>query len=146
MVQGRLAMAHAFGQPLPPGPVVHPVAVYTIPEMAMVGLSEMACQARNLPYAVGRAYFRDNPYAQITGDTSGLLKLVFSPSDRCLIGVEVMCDGASDLIHQGAQVLAAGGTIDTFIQAVYNYPTLSEAYQAAALNGLERLAWRAEPG
>jgi NAD(P) transhydrogenase len=105
----------------------------------MVGMSEEACQQQNIAYAVGRAYFENNPQAQITGDTSGLLKLLFAPADRRLLGVHVMCETASDLIHLGAFVLATGGTLDAFTQAVYNYPTLSEAYKSAAFDGLERL-------
>lgn len=144
MVQARMAMAHAFEQ-VEGGPAaVYPVAVYTIPEVAMVGLSEEACGQQALAYAVGRAYFENNSHAQMTGDTSGMLKLIFAPADQRLLGVQVMCDGAADLIHLGAQVLASGGTLAAFTQAVYNYPTLSEAYKAAALDGLERLQRRAE--
>ena len=136
--QARRAVAHAFTQAESAAQAVYPLAVYTIPEVAMVGLSEDDCRAQGLAYAVGRAYFENNPHAQITGDTSGMLKLLFAPSDRRLLGAQLMCETASDLIHLAAQVLAAGGTLDVFIQAVYNYPTLSEAYQAAALDGLER--------
>ncbi len=143
MAQARVAMAHAFEHLAAAGAVVYPVAIYTIPEVAMVGLSEEACGQQALAYAVGRADLADNAYAQMTGDTSGMLKLIFAPADRRLLGVQVMCDGAADLIHLGAQVLAAGGTLDSFTQAVYNYPTLSEAYKAAALDGLERLSRRA---
>jgi len=118
--------------------VVYPVAVYTIPEMAMVGLSEDECRQQGVAYAVGRAYFEDNPRAQISGDLSGMLKLLFAPADRRVLGVHLMCAGAADLIHLGAQAMASGGTLDVFIQAVYNYPSLSEAYKSAALDGLER--------
>lgn len=139
MEQARVAIAHAFEHVDGSGSTIYPVAVYTIPELAMAGLSEEACRRQNLAYAVGRAYFENNPKAQITGDTSGLLKLLFAPADRRLLGVHVMCEAASDLIHLGAHVLATGGTLDAFTQAVYNYPTLSEAYKSAALDGLERL-------
>ena len=137
--QARVAVAHAFQQVVSAGSAVFPLAVYTIPEMAMVGLSEDDCRRQNLDYAVGRAYFESNAYAQISGDTSGMLKLMFARADRRLLGVQLMCDMASDLVHLGAQVLAAGGTLEAFTQAVYNYPSLSEAYKSAALNGLERL-------
>jgi NAD(P) transhydrogenase len=146
MEQARVAMAHAFQQAEPGGAHAYPFAVYTIPEIAMVGLSEEACRQQNLPYAVGRAYLEDNPHAQMTGDTSGLLKLLFAPADRRLLGVHLMCPGASDLIHLGAYVLATGGTLDAFTQAVFNYPTLSEAYRAAALDGLDHLRRHAEAG
>src|SRR5688572_18654326 len=82
--------------------------------------------------------------AQITGDTSGLLKLLFAPVDGHLLGVQVMWAAASDLVHLGAQVLAAGGKLDAFTQAVNNYPTQSEAYKAVALDGVERLRRKAE--
>ncbi len=143
--QARRAMAHAFEQAESARKDVYPLAVYTIPEVAMVGLSEDDCREQGLEYGVGRAYFENNPHAQITGDTSGMLKLLFAPADRRLLGAQLMCETASDLIHLAAQVLAAGGTLDSFIQAVYNYPTLSEAYQAAALDGLERWRQRHDP-
>jgi NAD(P) transhydrogenase len=140
MEQARVAMAQAFD---PAGAAtlasVYPLAVYTLPELSMVGLSEEACQQQNLPYLVGRADFADNPHAQITGDTGGMLKLLFSPADQRLLGVHVMAESASDLIHLGAHVLASGGTLAAFTRAVYNYPTLSEAYKVAAFDGLERL-------
>ncbi len=82
-------------------------------------------------------------HAPIAGETRGLL---FAPADRRLLGVQVMSAAASDLVHLGAQVLAASGTLDAFTQAVYNYPTQSEAYKAAALDGLERLRRKAESG
>jgi NAD(P) transhydrogenase len=82
----------------------------------------------------------------MTGDTGGLLKLVFAPGDRRLLGVHIMGDQSSELIHLGAFVLAGGGTLDSFVGAVYNYPTLSDAYRAAAHDGLERLKRLASPG
>ncbi len=141
MEQARIAIAHAFKHVDHHAPAIYPVAVYTIPEVAMVGLSEEACRQQQVPYAIGRASFENNPRAQMTGDTSGMLKLLFAPADRRLLGVHVMCEAAADLVHLGAQVLATGGTLDAFTQAVYNYPTLSEVYKAAALDGLERLRW-----
>ena len=141
MEQARLAMAHACQHADSHAPAIYPVAVYTIPEVAMVGLSEEACREQQVAYAIGRASFENNPRAQMTGETSGLLKLLFAPADRRLLGVHIMCEAASDLIHLGALVLAQGGALEAFTQAVYNYPTLSEAYKAAALDGLERLRW-----
>ena len=137
--QARVAMSHAFGQTGDDAATVYPLAMHTIPELAMVGLSEDACQQQNVAYAVGRAFFEDNAHAQMTGDTNGMLKLLFDPADRRLLGVQVMGESASDLIHLGAHVVATGGTLDAFTRAVYNYPTRSEAYQAAAFDGLARL-------
>jgi NAD(P) transhydrogenase len=137
MEQGRVAMVHAFNlmykEHVSP---IMPTAVYTIPEIAMVGLSESDCQARRVPHLAGRAYFIQNPRGQIIGETHGMLKLVFSPEDKRLLGVHLIGEMASELVHIGAHVLAAGGTIDAFIQAVYNYPTLSDAYKYAAYDGL----------
>ncbi|MCC6189895.1 MAG: Si-specific NAD(P)(+) transhydrogenase [Anaerolineales bacterium] len=141
MEQARLAILRAFapGTAAPLGSA-YPLAVYTVPELAMAGLTEEACQQQHLDYAAGRAEFEHNARAQITGDTSGLLKLLFARGDRRLLGVHVMGDQASELVHLGALALASGGTLDSFANAVYNYPTLSETYHAAARDGLERLA------
>jgi NAD(P) transhydrogenase len=140
MAQGRAAMTRAFTGAAGDRAPLYPVAIYTIPELAMAGLSEEDCRAAGQAYAVGRAFFHNNPHAQITGESSGLLKLLFEPGSQRLLGAQIMCATASDLIHLGAHVLATGGTLAAFTQAVYNYPTLSQAYQAAALDGLERLA------
>ncbi len=144
MEQGRVAMVHAFNllykEHVSP---VLPLSVYTIPEISMVGLSETDCQAKTIPHLVGRAYYAHNPRGQIIGDTHGMLKLVFAPSDKRLLGVHLIGEMASELVHIGAHVMAAGGTIDAFIQAVYNYPTLSDAYKYAAYDGLGQLdKWR----
>ncbi len=146
MEQGRRAVEHAFEHAGSNSATIYPVAVYTIPEMAMVGLAEEACRRHGIACAVGRADFANNPHAQITGDTSGLLKLIFDPTNQRLLGVQLMCAGAADLIHLGAYVLATGGTLGAFTHAIYNYPTLSEAYKAAALDGLDRLRRKAEGG
>ncbi len=138
MEQARVAMTHAFAQPSEALARVYPLSVYTIPEIAMAGLSEEACQAQGLAYRVGRAELEHNARAQITGDTVGLLKLLFAPDDRRLLGVHVMCEGAAELVHLGVFVLAQGGGLDTFVGAVYNYPTLSDAYRVAALDGLNK--------
>jgi NAD(P) transhydrogenase len=145
MEQARVAMVHAFdlGYKERVSSVL-PLTVYTVPEIAMVGLSEEACGEMNLPYLVGRSYYEKNPRGQIIGDMSGMLKLVFSPADKKLLGAHHLGELASELVHIGAQVLAEGGTIDTFIQAVYNYPTLSDSYKYAAYDGLDQWAkWRA---
>ena len=102
----------------------------------MVGLSEDECREKGMPCLVGRARYETNPRGQIIGDRSGLVKLVFSPADKRLLGAHIIGELASELIHIGAQVMADGGTIDAFIQAVYNYPTLSDAYKYAAYDGL----------
>ncbi len=137
MEQARVAMVHAFNLKYKErvSPIL-PLAVYTIPEISAVGLTEDECREKNIPYLVGRARYETNPRGQIIGDFSGLIKLVFAPADKKLLGAHIIGELASELIHIGAHVLAAGGTIDAFIQAVYNYPTLSDAYKYAAYDGL----------
>jgi NAD(P) transhydrogenase len=137
MEQARVAMAHAFSlrykEALSP---ILPLAVYTIPEISMVGLSEDDCQAKQIPYLVGRSYYEKSPRGQIIGDLSGMLKLIFSPTDKKLLGVHHIGELASELVHIGAQVMATGGAIDVFIQSVYNYPSLADSYKYAAYDGL----------
>lgn len=145
MEQARVAMVHAFdlGYKEQVSPTL-PLTVYTIPEIAMVGLSEDACKEQNLPYLVGCSYYEKSPRGQIIGDMSGMLKLVFSPTDKKLLGAHHLGELASELVHIGAHVVAEGGTIDTFIQAVYNYPTLADSYKYAAYDGLDHWAkWQA---
>lgn len=143
MEQARLAMAHAFGLRYKErhDPTL-PLAVYTVPEIATVGLSEEECQKKNIPYLVGRAYAEQSARGQIIGDMTGMLKLIFSPTDKQLLGVHLIGELASELVHIGAQVLSHGDTIDEFIRAVYNYPTLSDLYKYAAYDGLvQRDKW-----
>jgi NAD(P) transhydrogenase len=137
MEQARVAMVHAFDLHYKEriSPVI-PYAVYTIPEIAYTGLSEEDCVKEGIPYLVGRSWYEKSPRGQIIGDTGGMLKLVFSPEDKKLLGVHLIGEMASELIHLGAQVIATGGTIDTFIQAVYNYPSLTDSYKYAAYDGL----------
>ena len=146
MEQARVAIVHAFNLKYKErvSPIL-PLAVYAIPEISMVGLSEDECRAKRMPYLTGRARYATNPRGQIIGDLSGMVKLVFSPADKTLLGVHIIGELASELIHIGAQVMATGGTIDAFIQAVYNYPTLSDAYKYAAYDGLGAFErWQAE--
>jgi NAD(P) transhydrogenase len=135
-----VAMVHAFDLKYKEriAPII-PLAIYTIPEISMAGLTEEACQERGVSYLVGRSYYEKNPRGQIIGDLSGMLKLIFSPTDKKLLGVHHIGESASELIHIGTQVMATDGTIDAFIQAVYNYPTLSDSYKYAAYDGLGNL-------
>jgi NAD(P) transhydrogenase len=147
MHQGRLASAHAFrdsnghvnGQiamtPLAP----LPFGIYTIPEVSMVGATEEELTKDRVPYEIGHAYYRETARAHIMGDTDGMLKLIFHRETLQLLGVHIIGERASELIHVGQAVIAYGGTIEYFIDNVVNYPTLSEAYKVAALNGYNRL-------
>ena len=141
MEQARVAMCHAFDLRYKTrvSPLL-PIAVYTIPEVAMAGESEETCRQRGIPCCVGRAFYADNARGQIIGDLAGEIKLLFSPNDQTLLGVHVIGEIASELIHIGQACLQLGGTLDFFIQAVFNYPTLGEAYKYAAYDGLGNLA------
>lgn len=143
MEQARVAMCHAFDlrykQRVSP---VLPYGVWTVPEVAMVGETEDTARVKGLSYEVGKATFRSNMRGQIIGDLDGFVKLIFRRDDQRLLGCSIVGEGASELIHLAAAVLTFEGTIDYFIQAVFNYPTLSDAYKYAAYDGLQRLARR----
>jgi NAD(P) transhydrogenase len=141
MEQARVAVCHAFGLTYKTRVAgILPLAVYTIPEVAMAGETEETCREKGRPYCVGRAYYGDNARGQISGDLWGEIKLVFSPEDQKLLGIHVIGENASELIHIGMACMALEGTLDYFIQAVFNYPTLAEAYKYAAYDGLQNLA------
>jgi NAD(P) transhydrogenase len=140
MEQARVAMCHAFKLEYKKqvSPFI-PLAVYSIPEISYAGLTEEALKEKKIPYCVGRAMFELNARGQIIGDLNGMVKLLFSPSDQKLLGVHIIGEGASELIHLGLFVLSQGLTIDYFIQSVFNFPTLSEAYKYASYDGLGNL-------
>jgi NAD(P) transhydrogenase len=143
MEQARVAMVHAFDLKYKTAVApIFPLAVYTIPEVAMVGETEESCRDKHIDYCVGRALYRTNARGQIIGDVGGELKLVFRYPDKTLLGVHVIGETASELVHVGLMVLQAGGTIDTFINTVFNYPSLGETYKYAAYDGLGALARR----
>jgi NAD(P) transhydrogenase len=141
MEQGRVAACAAFNIPfketLDPLP---PFGVYSIPEVAMVGLTEERASAEGIDYEVGRGWFDRNTRATIAGAPEGLVKLVFRRSTRELLGVHIVGDMAAELIHHGQSALHHKTTIDHFIHLTYNVPTQSEAYKYAAYDGLQRLA------
>jgi NAD(P) transhydrogenase len=141
MEQARVAMCHAFDLEYKTrlSPIL-PLGINTIPELAMVGETEETARIKGLDYEVGRAFYRDNPRGQIAGDAEGVLKLIFRRDDRRLLGAHIVGERATELIHVASTCLAFGGGIETFIDAVYNYPTLTELYKYAAYDGLGRLA------
>jgi NAD(P) transhydrogenase len=141
MEQGRVAMCHAFGFPCKQRLASQlPMGIYTIPEISAVGETEESCREKEINYEVGRAKYADNASGQIIGDVSGILKVIFRRDSKQLLGVQILGESATELIHLGMSVLEAGGTIDTFIGLVFNYPTLSEMYKYAAYDGLGNLA------
>ncbi len=141
MEQGRVAVCHAFGFAYKKRlPHMLPIGIYTIPEISSIGETEESCAEKKIPYAVARAHYANNARGQIIGDKRGLLKLVFNRNDRKLLGVHIIGESATELIHQGMIMLEAGGTIDSLIELVFNYPTLSEMYKYAAYDGLGNLS------
>ena len=143
MEQARVAMCHAFDlrykQRVSP---VLPYGVWTVPEIAMVGETEETAKAKEISYEIGKSSFRSNMRGQIIGDLDGFVKLIFRRDDQRLLGCSIVGEGACELIHVAAAVMSFEGTIDYFIQAVFNYPTLSDVYKYAAYDGLQRLARR----
>ncbi|MBY0401440.1 Si-specific NAD(P)(+) transhydrogenase [Myxococcota bacterium] len=137
MHQGRLAVLHAMGRPCPTTSVL-PTAIYTVPEISSVGRTEEQCRAEEIPYEIGIARTNETPRGQIVRD-NGLLKLIFRRDTREILGVHMIGVAASELIHVGLLLVQMGGTLDDVQGAVFNYPTLSEAYRIAALDGLNRL-------
>ena len=140
MEQGRMAACHAFNVPVASDPEHFPYGIYTIPEISMVGKTEQELTAAGIPYEVGKAMYREVARGQIIGDMTGMLKLIFHLRTRELLGVHIIGEGATELIHVGQAVLALGGSIDYFINSVFNFPTLTEAYKVAAFDGVNRLA------
>ena len=139
MEQGRLASCHAFGVETASVEELFPYGIYTIPEISMVGRDEETLTQQGVPYEVGKAQYKETARGQIIGDVTGLLKLVFHLETRELLGVHIIGEGASDLVHIGQAVLAFGGKIDYFVNTVFNYPTLAECYKNAAFDGINRL-------
>jgi len=139
MEQGRLAITHMLGLPVRTAPHLLPYGIYTIPEISMVGHTERELTAGKVPYEVGISRFGELARAQMIGDERGMLKLLFDPSTLRLLGVHVMGENATEIIHIGQAVLSMGGTIEYFRDTVFNFPTLAEAYKVAALNGLNKV-------
>jgi NAD(P) transhydrogenase len=139
MEQGRIAAAKAFGMPIHSDPANYPYGIYTIPEISFIGKTEEQLTDAGVPYEIGIAYFREIARGQIRGDTTGRLKLIFQPETKELLGVHIIGEGASELLHIGQAVFALKGTVEYFVDTVFNYPTLAECYKAAAFNGLNKL-------
>ena len=141
MEQGRVAVCHAFGLKYKQRVAsLLPMGIYTIPEISAAGETEDSCKEKGIDYCVGRAHYENNARGHITGDTAGMLKLIFARSARKLLGVSMIGESATELIHIGMMVLDKGLTIDEFIEQVFNYPTLSETYKYAAYDGLGNLS------
>jgi NAD(P) transhydrogenase len=139
MDQGRLAGCHMFGGHGEGRPETIPYGIYTIPEISMVGKTEQELTAAKVPYEIGISKFEELAKGQMLGGEGGLLKLLFDPTTRKLLGVHIFGERATEIVHIGQAVIAFGGTIDYFRDTVFNYPTMAEAYKVAGLDGLNRL-------
>jgi len=133
-------VGNAFGAKVHSDPSNYPFCIYTIPEISFVGKNEEQLTEDDVPYEVGVAYYREIARGQIRGDTTGRLKLIFNRETRELLGVHIIGEGASEILHIGQAVLSLKGTMDYFVNTVFNYPTLAECYKAAAFNGLNKLS------
>lgn len=140
-LQGRLASSVMFGT----GEIADmndtsmPYAIYSIPEISGIGLTEQQASDLNIDVTVGRAYYENLTRADLNHETEGILKLVFQTDNLKLLGVHIYGEHAADMIHLGQSIMANNGDIKYFIERVLNYPTYSEAYKIAAFNGLNRV-------
>ncbi len=140
MEQGRVAVCRAFGFDYKQAVAdLLPFGIYTIPEVSAVGKTEDACRGEKIPHVVGRALYRDNARGCITGDVEGITKLVVHAQTREVLGVHVIGERASELVHIGQAVMQCRGTVDAFIDMVFNFPTLAESYKYAAYECLGQL-------
>jgi len=139
MEQGRLASCRMFGAPSEHMPELFPYGIYTIPEISMVGQTEEKLTAAKVPYEVGISKYIELAKSMMLGDETGMLKMLFDRHTRKLLGVHIIGQRATEIVHIGQAVLAHGGSIEYFRDTVFNYPTLAEAYKVAALDGLNKL-------
>jgi NAD(P) transhydrogenase len=141
MEQGRIASARMFGEDnILSNPSYYPYGIYTIPEISFIGKTEEQLTEEDVPYEVGVAYYREIARGQIRGDTTGRLKIIFHRVTHAILGVHIIGEGASELLHIGQAVMILGGKLEYFVDTVFNYPTLAECYKVAAFNGLNRVS------
>ncbi|MEZ6030606.1 MAG: hypothetical protein R3C46_12765 [Hyphomonadaceae bacterium] len=142
MEQGRIAACHAFAAPSQAPPEFFPYGIYSVPEMSIIGMTEEQVRSKAIPYECGIARFRETARGHIMGLNSGFMKMIFAQETRRLLGVHIVGEGATELIHIGQAVLNLGGTLDYFVENTFNYPTLAEAYKIAALDAWNRMPRR----
>ena len=142
MYQGRHAACHAFGVEITALPHLFPYGIYSIPEISMVGKTEEELTKDGVPYEFGVARYKEIARGAILGDDTGLLKLLFHAETRDILGVHIIGTAATELVHIGQTAMALGGTIDFFVQNVFNYPTFAECYKVAALDGYNKVGPR----
>lgn len=140
MEQGRRAVCHAFGQDVGNyNTKLFPYGIYAIPEISMIGKTEEQLTEEGIPYEAGIARYKELARGKIVGDEHGMLKMLIHPDTHKILGVHIMGTGATELIHIGQAVMTLDGTVEFFVNNVFNYPTLAEAYKIAAYNGLNKL-------
>jgi NAD(P) transhydrogenase len=139
MRQGRNAALHAFGYPGEMSGGALPFGIWTIPEISTIGETEDSLTEKQIPYETGIARYKEIARGQLIGDELGMLKLIFHRDTHKLLGIHVIGEGAAEIIHLGQAVMQLDGTLDYFVQGVFNYPTLSESYKVAALDGLNKV-------
>jgi len=139
MEQGRIAACHAFGAPAQAPPEFFPYGIYSVPEISTIGMTEEQARERGIGYECGVARFRETSRGHIMGIASGFMKMLFALETRRLLGVHIVGEGATELIHIGQAVLNLEGTLDYFVENTFNYPTLAEAYKVAALDAWNRM-------
>ncbi len=137
--QGRVAACHALNTPTLPESPWFPYGIYSVPEISTCGMSEEEMQERGIPYEVGVARFRETSRGHIMGLEHGMLKMLVSLKTRRVLGVQIVGEGATELIHIAQAVLNLKGTVDYFVQNTFNYPTLAEAYRIAGLDAFNRM-------
>ncbi|AVA21420.1 Si-specific NAD(P)(+) transhydrogenase [Rhizobium sp. CB3171] len=139
MEQGRIAARVAVGAIAKEPPKYFPYGIYAVPEISTCGLSEEEVKERHIPYECGIARFRETSRGHIMGLDTGLLKMIFSLKTRRLLGVHIVGEGATELVHIGQAVLNLKGTVEYFVENTFNYPTLAEAYKIAGLDAWNRM-------
>lgn len=139
MEQGRLAAYHAFNEPTAGMRALQPIGIYSIPEVSYVGATEVELTRDAIPYEVGVSRYRELARGQIAGDSYGMLKVLVSTEDLTLLGVHIFGSNATEMVHIGQAVMGCGGTVEYLVDAVFNYPTFSEAYKVAALDVMNKL-------
>ncbi|WP_377288648.1 Si-specific NAD(P)(+) transhydrogenase [Rhizobium sp. SG2393] len=145
MEQGRIAARVAVGAIAKEPPKYFPYGIYAVPEISTCGLTEEEVKQRGIPYECGIARFRETSRGHIMGLDSGLLKMIFSLKTRRLLGVHIVGEGATELVHIGQAVLNLKGTVEYFVENTFNYPTLAEAYKIAGLDAWNRMGDLSQP-
>jgi NAD(P) transhydrogenase len=139
MEQGRLAAYHAFGEACDGITELQPIGIYSIPEISYVGVTEVELTKNSIPYEVGVSRYRELARGAIAGDSYGMLKLLVSTDDLRILGVHIFGTSATELVHIGQAVMGCGGSVEYLVDAVFNYPTFSEAYKVAALDVMNKV-------